>query len=208
MCGALVMALPSQKISSIWYYNIGRLLTYAFLGAIVGMIGFSLNVGQYQQKIAILAGVVVILLTVVPQIRFHITTKFTAFIKPCFAVFLGEKKPFSIFMVGVLNGLLPCGLVYIALAGAAQSLTAWEGGLYMLFFGIGTTPMMSALLFSLRVFNTSLRQHFHAFIPIFSVLIGLLFIIRGLDLGIPYLSPQLDTQTGVAASCYKPDRGK
>ena len=95
----------------------------------------------------------------------------------------------------MLNGMLPCGLVYMGLAGAVAMASPIEGGLFMTFFGIGTLPLM----LSVAVYGNRIKKKFlppvKRFVPVFLVLIGTLFILRGMNLGIPYLSPELQTQT-------------
>ena len=93
------------------------------------------------------------------------------------------------FLIGLLNGLLPCGLVYIALAGSIGTGNATLGALYMLLFGFGTMPMLLAINLSGGFVSASLRQRINKLIPTLVVIVGILFILRGLSLGIPYISP-------------------
>ncbi|HOW32340.1 MAG TPA: sulfite exporter TauE/SafE family protein, partial [Bacteroidales bacterium] len=95
----------------------------------------------------------------------------------------------SLFLIGLLNGLLPCGLVYIAIAGSIGSGSALMGAIYMALFGLGTMPMLLAINLSGGFISTSLRKKINKLIPILVIIVGILFILRGLSLGIPYISP-------------------
>lgn len=96
----------------------------------------------------------------------------------------------SLFFIGLLNGLLPCGLVYIAIAGAIGTADVGQGTLYMILFGLGTIPMMLAISLAGNMMGLALRNRINKLIPVLVVVVGLLFILRGLDLGIPFLSPE------------------
>jgi len=104
-----------------------------------------------------------------------------------------------LFIIGLLNGLLPCGLVYIALAGAIVAGTAFDGALFMILFGLGTIPVMFAIPVAGSMISLKFRNRIGKIIPYFIILIGLIFILRGLNLGIPYLSPHIDK--GMKAKC-------
>ena len=99
------------------------------------------------------------------------------------------KSNKAIFSIGFLNGFLPCGLVYMALIGSISTGNALQGALYMTLFGLGTVPMMTAALLLGNFVNLTLRKKIQKAIPVFVVIIGLLFILRGLGLGIPFISP-------------------
>ena len=89
----------------------------------------------------------------------------------------------------MLNGLLPCGLVYMAIAGAIGTGGIVEGSLYMFLFGLGTIPMLLAISLAGNILSLTVRNNINKLIPVLVVIVGLLFILRGLSLGIPYLSP-------------------
>jgi sulfite exporter TauE/SafE len=111
------------------------------------------------------------------------------------------KSWYSLWVFGLLNGLLPCGLVYVALAGAVLSGNALSGAMYMFIFGIGTIPVMLALSLAGNMANLQIRNRIRRVIPVFIVIIGLLFIVRGLNLGIPYVSPQIEKHSLKAKCC-------
>ncbi len=97
-------------------------------------------------------------------------------------------------MIGILNGFLPCGLVYVALAGAIASGDAISGTAVMILFGIGTFPTMFAATLFGKFINLNIRRKITKAIPALALVLGLLFIVRGMALGIPYLSPKISAQ--------------
>ena len=103
--------------------------------------------------------------------------------------YLSKKSNKALFSIGFFNGFLPCGLVYMALIGSISTGNILHGSLYMILFGIGTIPMMTGAILVGNFVNLSLRKKIQKVIPVFVVIIGLLFILRGLGLGIPYVSP-------------------
>ncbi|MCA9002730.1 MAG: sulfite exporter TauE/SafE family protein, partial [Planctomycetes bacterium] len=110
--------------------------------------------------------------------------------------------------LGLLNGLLPCGLVYVALAGAMAAGSASQGAVYMGLFGLGTVPMLLAIALGgpclLRLVP---RRQLRLAVPAAALLVGALFLVRGLDLGIPGLSPKFEESTQTL-SCCSPDGEK
>ena len=97
----------------------------------------------------------------------------------------------SFFTIGFLNGFLPCGLVYMAVFGSVAAGGAWEGSLYMVFFGLGTVPLMTTATYLGNFLNSSFKKRIAKAIPVFVVMMGVLFVLRGLGLGIPYVSPSV-----------------
>ncbi|WP_282124350.1 sulfite exporter TauE/SafE family protein [Algibacter mikhailovii] len=207
MCGPIAFMLPvdrsSQinKVSQIAIYHIGRLLTYSVLGLVFGLIGKGLYLFGFQQQLSIAIGIIMILIVIIPQ---KTLSKYN-FSKPIYGLisnvksWLGKamkRKSLDTFLtIGFLNGFLPCGLVYMAVFAAIGSGSALNGSLYMAVFGLGTIPLMTTAIYLSNVLKGTTRQRIQKIIPVFVVLIGLLFIVRGLGLGIPYLSPApiLDT---------------
>jgi hypothetical protein len=201
MCGPIAFMLPVdrsnsvKKVSQIAIYHFGRLLAYSIIGLIFGLIGKSLYIFGYQQQLSIIIGVLMILVVVVPQKQIN---KYN-FSKPIYRLIskvksaLGtalKKKTMDTFLtIGFLNGFLPCGLVYMALFAAMAAGNAASGGLYMAVFGIGTIPLMTTAIYFSQFLKGKTRQRIQKAIPVFVILIGALFILRGLGLGIPYLSP-------------------
>ncbi|HNX78775.1 MAG TPA: sulfite exporter TauE/SafE family protein [Prolixibacteraceae bacterium] len=201
MCGPIAIALPlygsslPAKFFGGLLYNLGRTLTYVIMGALFGLIGLGLHMMGFQQIVSIVMGAGMIILALLPRLfRSHykpITRSFgwTGQLKTLFRRLFSVRSYPSLFFVGMLNGLLPCGLVYVALAGAIASGTAFSGSMYMLLFGLGTIPMLLFIALMGNVISVSLRHKINRLIPVLVVLVGIFFILRGLNLGIPFLSP-------------------
>jgi uncharacterized protein len=212
MCGPLALALPLKentwftRVSSSLLYNTGRLITYTAMGYIFGILGFGLNLWGFQQVVSIALGAIMILSVLFPlffrkfSIEARIGRWFTG-IKNLFGRFFALRTYGSVFMIGILNGLLPCGLVYMALAGAVLADTPSSGAYYMFLFGLGTVPAMLAVSLLGNAVSINLRKHIRRIIPVLIILIGLLFIVRGLNLGIPYVSPKME-QTHKPRCCH------
>ncbi|MEX2379604.1 MAG: sulfite exporter TauE/SafE family protein, partial [Vicingaceae bacterium] len=213
MCGPIAFALPLDRsnnfsaFSGSLVYNIGRLLTYFSLGVIFGLLGYGFFIAGFQRWISIAVGVIMILSVVLPYFSKNNRLRFPSFnlwigkVKGELGKQLGKKSTANLFAIGLLNGLLPCGLVYMGLAGATAMATATSGGLFMLVFGLGTLPLMLAVAFFGNQIKTKLMTKARKLIPAFIILIGSLFILRGMNLGVPYLSPKLDNQTEVV-NCH------
>ena len=201
MCGPIAMMLPvdrnneAKKITQIITYHIGKLIAYGILGLIFGLLGRSFYLAGMQQQLSIIVGILMILVAVIPE---KVFAKYN-FSKPVYRVItkvkssLGQqfknKSYKSLFTIGLLNGFLPCGMVYVAIFGAIAMQSVSLGVLYMLLFGIGTIPMLTAVIYISNVLSFSFRGTLQKIIPVVAVVIGMLFIIRGLGLDIPYLSP-------------------
>ena len=217
MCGPIAVALPLNnqswfaRISGGLLYNTGRIITYAWLGAIFGLAGMGLAMGGLQQWVSIILGIVMILAVIFPRLggagkkMAMLTDSLTGQLKMPFVKLFRIRTYSSLFFIGLLNGFLPCGLVYIALAGALMMSQVYEGALYMISFGLGTIPMMLAISVAGNILSRKLRKNLSKVIPLFIILLGILFILRGLNLGIPYISPKL-SQNGEKATveCCEP----
>ena len=217
MCGPIALALPLNNQS--WFsritggllYNSGRTITYVLLGAASGLAGMGLALGGMQQWTSIIAGAVMILSILVPRISMlndgfnKIAGPFTNLLKQAFSRLFFRRTFGSLFIIGILNGFLPCGLVYIALAGALVMSHFYQGAMYMLLFGIGTIPVMITISLAGNLISQKIRLSLSRIVPYFIVLLGILFILRGLNLGIPYVSPKLSQQNDKATmECCKP----
>ena len=202
MCGPIAIALPlhgntvTQKIFGGALYNVGRTITYGIMGAIFGMLGQGIEMIGFQQWISVIMGLLMIISVIFPALFrnqysmdkswFSLVGKLKKSIGQMFSV----RSFSSLFFIGLLNGLLPCGLVYIAIAGAIGTGDVAQGTLYMILFGLGTIPMMFFISLAGNMMGLALRNRINKLIPVLVMVVGLLFILRGLDLGIPYLSPK------------------
>lgn len=200
MCGPIAMAISSQDNSRFLInkiiYNLGRAVTYSLLGLLVGAIGFSLQLAGLQQWLSILMGGIIILMAFFYKRseRWVSGVGFSGLavkVKKALGKYLKMGGRTAFFTGGLINGLLPCGMVYIALLTSLALQDPWVGGVYMAVFGLGTIPLMLILMLSGRLFSLSVRQKFLRTMPYFAMFIGLLFILRGSGLGIHYVSPQL-----------------
>lgn len=201
MCGPIAMMLPvdrqneAKKATQIITYHLGRLSAYATIGLIFGLLGKGFFLAGLQQKMSIFIGLAMILVAVIPE---KIFSKYN-FSKPVYKVIskikssLGNqfksKSYKSLFTIGLLNGFLPCGMVYVALFGAIAMQSASFGTLYMILFGLGTVPLMTIVVYINSLVKLPFRNKIQKAIPYVAVIIGVLFILRGLGLGIPYVSP-------------------
>lgn len=201
MCGPIAMMLPvdrnnqAKKVSQIITYHIGRLFAYSTIGFIFGMLGKGFLLAGMQQKMSIIIGIAMILIILIPE---KVIANYN-FSKPIFKVIskikttLGSqfknKSYKSLFTIGLLNGFLPCGMVYVALFGAIAMQSPTLGILYMILFGLGTVPMMSSIVYLNSFLSIPVRNKIQKAIPYVSVFLGVVFILRGLGMGIPYISP-------------------
>ena len=202
MCGPIALAIPKREeitanIIHKSLYNSGRVVTYSLLGILTGLIGQGFNMAGWQQGLSISLGFLLILTMLVTGFRnlniplIGPIIGLTHTIKKYFSQFLKRRSQWSAVVLGMINGLLPCGLVYIALAASIHGGSVKSGLLYMLVFGLGTFPVMLLISLAGNVIGPRVRQKVYKLVPIFIVTLGLLFILRGLNLGIPYISPEL-----------------
>ena len=201
MCGPIAFMLPVdrqnsfKKVIQISIYHFGRLLTYSLIGLVFGLVGKSLYIFGIQQQLSIAIGVLMIVIVLIPYKTFNKYNfskplyKFISKVKSALGKELKKKTPDTFLTIGFLNGFLPCGLVYMALLGAIATGSALKGSIYMFVFGVGTIPLMTTAIYFSRFLSGVVRKKIQKAIPVFIVIIGLLFILRGLGLGIPYISP-------------------
>ncbi|MFD2892717.1 sulfite exporter TauE/SafE family protein [Flavobacterium chuncheonense] len=201
MCGPIAMMLPvarnneAKKILQLLLYHFGRLTAYASLGLLFGMLGKGFFLAGIQQQLSIAVGVLMITIALVPEKQL---AKYN-FSKPIYKIIAKVKTSLgsqfknrsykSFFTIGLLNGYLPCGMVYVALFGALAMPSINFSILYMLLFGLGTIPMMSLVVIISNLLTLPIRNTIQRVIPVIAVCIGILFIMRGLGLNIPYISP-------------------
>ena len=206
MCGPIAFMLPVdrtnsfRKITQIFTYHFGRLLAYSIIGLFFGLVGKSLYIFGFQQQLSIAIGVLMIIVVLIPVQTFNRYN----FSKPVYNIIskvkssLGKalkKKTADTFLtIGFLNGFLPCGLVYMAVFASLAMQSTTQGSLYMVLFGLGTIPLMTTAIYIGKFLNIKAKQRIQKAIPVFVIIIGLLFIIRGLGLDIPYLSPAPNTE--------------
>lgn len=200
MCGPLALSLPvaatnnAAKLLYTLLYNLGRIVTYAALGAVVGLIGASIALAGFQQGLSVFLGIVIIVFLVWPRRQWAIKTNsklqyFFAGIRQRLGNLFLKKNYKSVFFIGLLNGLLPCGLVYMAIAGALATASVLKSSLFMAAFGLGTLPLMWSISFFGSYITVQSRVTIRKAYPYLLFGMACLLIIRGLGLGIPFLSP-------------------
>lgn len=218
MCGPLALALPlnhhsfAAKITGALLYNAGRVVTYSFFGLIFGLIGQTAALFGFQQWLSIVAGAIILLFLIMPKkykmqsTAANITNGGFSKLRSTLAGLFTQKNNASLFVIGLLNGLLPCGLVYMAVAGAIGTGEVGSSVLFMTAFGLGTLPVMWGIAFFGNYVGLGLRQKIRKAYPYMMGLMACLLILRGLGLGIPYVSPEMDVQKKeVNGCCAKPD---
>ena len=204
MCGPIVLALPSVSGPSFSFifgrmlYNIGRVVTYALLGLLFGLLGSRIYMFGLQQAASIALGAIIILWIVIPSgLKNKLRSAsgfnlFTVKLKNLFMPLFKKRSNVSMLAIGVLNGFLPCGFVYMGIAGAMAISSAGpvNGALFMVLFGLGTIPAMLGTSIAGNYINLGFKRKFAKLVPVFAVLLAVIFILRGLNLGIPYISPK------------------
>ena len=209
MCGPLALALPPAGKTAFaclvgrLAYHLGRILTYALLGILFGILGRTLFLAGIQRWVSIALGVALLagLIASRKRVWWRPVNRLVDTLQGRMSSLLRQRSILSLITLGLLNGLLPCGLVYVA--GTAATAT---GGLlssvtYMAAFGLGTLPLMLAISLSGRLIPVPLRLKLARLIPVSVFLVASLLILRGLSLGIPFLSPILNAG---GASCCAP----
>ena len=212
MCGPLALSLPvtrltpSGKMFATLLYNFGRTTTYAILGAMFGLLGLTFGLVGLQQTLSIVIGVIILIVLIWPKNKMVLNSNsrmqfFFSRVRNKLGLLLKNEKYHSVYLIGVLNGLLPCGLLYIALAAAVATASISKSILFMVFFGLGTIPLMWALSFFGSFINLKSRQQLRKLVPVMFFFMACLLILRGLGLGIPFVSPAINNSKAAAMEC-------
>lgn len=213
MCGPLAMSLPVHHLSntrqliSMLLYHLGRILTYSLLGLLFGIAGRGLYLAGIQQWFSIATGIIMIILAVYYFMgRTNGNPKWMQRwylpLQQLMGRLLKNRSSYSFLLLGMANGLLPCGMVYIAIIGAIGLGTPLPSAVFMMAFGLGTLPAMFLLSwFGIRI-SMDVRMKFKRAVPFIIAAMGLILILRGMNLGIPFISPVLANSNGPAASCH------
>lgn len=214
MCGPLALALPlptrsaAQKATGAVLYNLGRALTYGILGLFFGLVGAGLKLTGIQQWVSIACGVIMILSVILPGViklpksTNKVSTSIYSSLKRKIGDSLNRKRLGNLLIIGILNGFLPCGLVYVAISRAVTSNTISDSVLFMVFFGLGTLPLMFAVAYFANIIKSRFLHQLRKAIPVFIIILGILFILRGMNLGIPYISPEFKEASTEVKCCH------
>lgn len=212
MCGPIALALPSERKIS-WHmageklvYQLGRVSSYTVLGVLAGLSGGAMVDAGFSQALSVIAGALMIL-TAIVQLVLHkelvpagVTNSLLGPLHRYFRSLLkGSGGVAAHYGIGLVNGLLPCGLVVSALMGAIGTGSVVDGAAFMALFGIGTMPLMSAVAILGARLSCQMRHRLRLATPAIAVVIGAVFILRGLSLGIPLVSPVIEENK--AACC-------
>ena len=212
MCGAIAFSLPVQgmspvkKTTGILLYNAGRITMYSVFGLLFGLLGRQIYIAGFQQWFSIVAGIVIIL--IVFKILFPFTLRLPALdsshrlVQTVMSRFLKQPHLSNMYLIGIANGMLPCGLVYFAITGALVTGSISNAVLFMATFGLGTLPAMFAVSYFGYMLKISIRQTVKKAAPFFMAVMGMLLILRGMGLGIPYVSPFVPGAPKAAIVCH------
>ena len=213
MCGPLALALPvqylyrSQRVFAIVLYQAGRVITYSTLGLVFGLAGRQVYLAGFQQWFSIGMGTLIIILLIQywifrRNVRPGLLKNFYIGVQQVMIKILKRRGATSFLLFGMANGLLPCGMVYIALAGALVTTEVRDSVLFMAMFGLGTVPAMIAISFFGQFFSVKARNSFRKIVPVFVTVMAVVLILRGMNLGIPFISPILPSASQAATSCH------
>lgn len=207
MCGPIAIAFPvTQQNKFLFFlgrviYNVGRIVSYSAMGAFFGFIGSKITLFGFQQTLSIVIGILLLLYVIIPKRFLHLFPRINLLdrlnkkIKNSFSILWNKGSLNSMLLIGILNGFLPCGLVYVAIAGAAATGSFINGTLFMILFGLGTLPLMTVVALLGKFINLQLRRKLTKIIPVFIALLAVIFILRGMNLGIKYISPKLSIKS-------------
>ena len=194
MCGPIALALSGGNENTVKYvtgrliYNCGRIVTYMFIGAIAGLAGHTLMLAGFQKSVSVGIGLLMILSVIIiyylpgKTTTFPLSIQVNKFLKKIFSKVLQKRNAASLFAAGLANGILPCGFVYLAMAGAATTQDAAHGALYMFLFGAGTLPAMMAVAAFGKIAGVKARNFLVKAAPVMMIVLGIYFVARGFSL--------------------------
>lgn len=192
MCGPLAMSLPitsnrvTDRLFAALIYNLGRVSTYAFYGSLIGITQSLLVPFAFQHELSIIMGILLLLLSVYfflfkQTIHVFNNNKFYQLVTNALGKLYQKSSLKNLFFIGILNGLLPCGLVYLALASAFATGTVLKSILFMGFFGLGTLPAMWSMVFFANYFSPIIRTYLRKLYPFIFAITGIMLILRGMS---------------------------
>ncbi len=206
MCGPLALSLPVQhlnggrKLAGILLYNFGRAITYAVIGLVLGWVGMQFSLFGWQQTLSLLLGSLLLVVFTAGLfgkrlLRHSYVHQFwSRYITTLLGGLLGRRSLSALLGMGLLNGLLPCGLVYISLAAAVATGHAVKSAAFMFLFGLGTMPAMMVVCYAGNMISLAWRNKIRSVVPYVVGIMGMLLVLRGLNLNIPYISPALQEE--------------
>ena len=202
MCGPLAFAVPSSQnrwwllVADKVIYNAGRIITYTFLGLLIGFIGKQLWISGMQQGVSIVSGLLIIMagFSRLYKVRLRDNRFLNVILSPVTNLLdYALRHRAGHLIIGILNGFLPCGFVYLALVGAINTNSPSAAAQFMFFFGAGTFPLMLLATVGSGFAGPVVRRRINKAMPYLMVCLGFWFMLRGMNLDIPYLSPAKQT---------------
>lgn len=205
MCGPIVLALPVKNLGfnavlmNRLIYNLGRITTYGTMGLIIGVLGLGVQIVGAQQYLSVLLGIGLILYIIFSARRLPMFSGLAVFDRALVKFKLLFSRKLSLsgkrnnFFIGMLNGLLPCGLVYVALVNSLLVSSPWEGFIFMSIFGLGTFPALFILPLATRIFNFRPLTNLKRFVPFLIFGLGVFLIIRGINFDNPFFTAPGET---------------
>ncbi len=196
MCGPIALAVPA-KGRTLWttaanatVYHGSRVLGYASIGLLLGLLGQGLFLAGFQKNVALVLGASFVIVAILSLLgmgsrRLPVFGPLHDWVQHSMSRLLQRQRPASLVGLGFLNAFLPCGLVYMALAGAVTQTQVGHGALYMALFGLGTLPLMLAISMGGHLVNLRFRRYFRRVLPIFMAALGILLLFRGLNVELP-----------------------
>ena len=218
MCGPIALILPVNKstivskIVGILLYNFGRIVSYSMLGLLIGVFGEGLRFAGISQIISIVLGVLILIYVLfsknIIRIKFPNAAylKFNNYVKNKLGKHLKISSNGALFVTGLLNGLIPCGVVFIALQASLLQTNIINSTLFMLVCGLGTVPMMFGITFLSNSIGSKGRYKINKVLPFLTVIVALLLIVRGMNLNIPLISPSYNVEKNELSCCHKPQQ--
>ncbi len=197
MCGPIALSLPYRgpgrlaTLGNIAMYNLGRVATYSAMGLLFGLIGQGLHLAGLQSFFSVGVGVLLLLAALLSinleeRInRLPFLARLKGWVSRQLGALLRHSGPGRLFGVGMLNGLLPCGMVYMAIFGALSAGGVLDGMAFMALFGLGTLPMMAAIALGGHLLGLRFRRQAQRLLPVLLAAFAVLFIVRGLQIDLP-----------------------
>lgn len=186
MCGPLMLAAATGGgWKNPLIYQAGRLSTYLLLGGLLGGLGLGMQLWNAQGAIAAISGMLLIVLAMLRLDpgnmlqRWPAYNRFQVRVRTWMSVALQKRGLGGQFTLGVCNGLLPCGLVYLAIIAAANAGTPLAGATFMLAFGLGTLPLLVATLFAGKRLLRLRPDLLPKWTPLVMAVVGIFLLWRG-----------------------------
>lgn len=196
MCGGIVVAYSSTKIDDKWLktkqatahllYSFGRVVTYVLFGVIFGYIGSIATISNGALSIMwFVIGVIMVIMgfSLMGKIKFMTTIEHSLmqsnWYQKNFKALIRSNTLGSFFLLGVLNGLLPCGFVYFFVIAAAATADPFQGAIVMFIFGLSTIPALFSIGFFIGLSKqTGFRNVMIKLAAIFVILYGIFSIYK------------------------------